>query len=80
MQLPRGERLRRAVRWISASLGGAEEPDTAPEGGGDAGAVSPARPDAALIEEACRRFDLTPVESDFLVRFYRDGAPLPSED
>jgi len=80
MELPRGERLRRAVRWISAGLGTAEAPQSADSGPGDGDARAPARPDAALIDEACRRFDLTPVESDFLVRFYRDGAALPSED
>jgi len=42
----RGERLRRALRWLS-----------------DEG-----RHDAAAIEEACRRFDLSPVEEDFLLR------------
>jgi hypothetical protein len=44
--LPRGEALRRAVRWLSE------------EG----------RHDAAAIEEAAIRFDLSPLEEDFLLR------------
>ena len=46
---PRGERLRRAVRWLSE------------EG----------RHDAAAIEEASSRFDLTPLEEDFLWSHFR---------
>ena len=42
----RGERLRRALRWLSDER----------------------RHDAAAIEEACRRFDLSPLEEDFLLR------------
>lgn len=44
---PRGEGLRRAVRWLS-----------------DEG-----RHDPAAIEEASRRFDLSPLEEEFLLRF-----------
>jgi hypothetical protein len=44
--LPPGERLRRAVRWLSEQ----------------------GRHDAAAIEEAARRFDLTPLEEAFLLR------------
>ena len=44
---PRGEGLRRAVRWLS-----------------DEG-----RHDPAAIEEASRRFDLSPLDEEFLLRF-----------
>lgn len=44
--LPRGENLRRALRWLS-----------------DEG-----RHDAAAIEEACRRFDLSLADEEFLLR------------
>lgn len=43
---PRGEGLRRALRWLS-----------------DEG-----RHDAAAIDEASRRFDLSPLEEEFLLR------------
>ena len=46
---PRGERLRRAIRWLSE-----EE-----------------RHDAAALEEAARRFDLTPLEEQFLWAHFR---------
>ena len=46
---PRGERLRRAIRWLSE------------EG----------RHDAAALEQASRRFDLTPLEQDFLWSHFR---------
>ena len=47
---PRGEGLRRAVRWLS-----------------DEG-----RHDAAAVEEASRRFDLSPLEEEFLLRIARE--------
>jgi len=46
---PRGERLRRAIRWLSE------------EG----------RHDAAALGEASRRFDLTPLEQEFLWTHFR---------
>ena len=49
--LPRGEKLRRALRWLS-----------------DEG-----RHDAAAIEKACRRFDLSPADEEFLLREARRG-------
>ena len=49
---PRGERLRRAIRWLSE-----EE-----------------RHDAAALEEAARRFDLTPLEEQFLWAHFRQPA------
>lgn len=55
---PHGERLRRAVRWLS-----------------DEG-----RHDAAAIEEAAARFDLTPLEEDFLWRHFRAPGPATGED
>lgn len=42
---PRGERLRRAIRWLSEQQ----------------------RHDAAALEAAARRFDLTPAEEEFLL-------------
>lgn len=49
---PRGERLRRAIRWLSE-----EE-----------------RHDAAALKEAARRFDLTPLEEEFLWTHFRQPA------
>lgn len=46
---PRGERLRRAIRWLSEQQ----------------------RHDAPALEEAARRFDLTPIEQEFLLRHMR---------
>lgn len=50
--LPKGESLRRALRWLS-----------------DQG-----RHDAAAIEEAARRFDLSPSDEEFLLRHCRSTA------
>jgi Mor family transcriptional regulator len=52
--LPKGESLRRALRWLS-----------------DQG-----RHDGAAIEEAARRFDLSPSDEEFLLRHCRTGTPL----
>ena len=49
---PKGEALRRALRWLS-----------------DQG-----RHDAAAIEEAARRFDLSPMDEEFLLRHCREAA------
>jgi hypothetical protein len=46
--LPRGEDLRRAVRWIAE-----QGPCT-----------------AALIEQASCRFDLSPLDEEFLLRYF----------
>lgn len=54
---PRGERLRRAIRWLSE------------EG----------RHDAAALEAAARRFDLTPAEEEFLLTHMRRRANGPDE-
>lgn len=55
--VPRGQSLRRALRWMS-----------------DEG-----RHDAAAVDEACRRFDLSPVEEEFLLaeirRLERERSP-----
>jgi hypothetical protein len=48
---PRGEALRKAVRWLSDQQ----------------------RRDAATIEEAAVRFDLSPLQEDFLLKHF--GAP-----
>lgn len=47
---PRGERLRRAIRWLSEQE----------------------RHDTAALEEAARRFDLTPMEEEFLLAHMRE--------
>lgn len=39
-------------------------------------AEQPSR-DARTIEEACRRFDLSPVDEDFLLHHFRDAAGSP---
>jgi hypothetical protein len=48
---PKGEDLRRAVKWVS------EERKYNPE-----------KEQKALIEEACVKFDLSPLDADFLLR------------
>ena len=48
---PKGEDLRRAVKWVS------EERKYDPE-----------IEQKALIEEACVKFDLSPLDADFLLR------------
>lgn len=47
--IPKGERLRKAVRWLG------EQPHK----------------DARTVEEASRRFDLTPGEEEFLLRHFK---------
>ena len=54
--LPKGEDLRRAVKWVSANL--KENPD------------QPVQP---LVQEAIFKFDLSPMDADFLIRFYSEG-------
>ena len=51
---PRGEKLRRAVRWVSERR--REHPDA---------------PLAPLLDEATRRHDLSPRESELLIDFVR---------
>jgi hypothetical protein len=51
--LPKGEDLRRAVKWVSANL--QEDPD------------QPVQP---LVQEAIFKFDLSPMDADFLIGFY----------
>ena len=48
---PKGEDLRRAVKWVS------EERKYNPE-----------KEQKALMEEACVKFDLSPLDADFLLR------------
>lgn len=38
------------------------------------------RHDAAAVEEACRRFDLSPLDEEFLLREARRVAPVPPPD
>lgn len=49
---PKGEALRRAVRWIS------EQGDHSPD----------------AVEEAARRFDLSPADEEFLLRHFANRA------
>ncbi|MGD0843590.1 MAG: hypothetical protein ABSA06_04380 [Geobacteraceae bacterium] len=51
--IPKGEDLRRAVKWVSANL--QEDPD------------QPVQP---LVQEAIFKFDLSPMDADFLIGFY----------
>jgi len=48
---PKGEDLRKAVKWVS------EERKYNPE-----------KEPKTLIEEACMKFDLSPLDADFLLR------------
>ncbi len=60
--LPKGEDLRRAVKWISANL--QEKP---------AQLLNP------LIQEAIFKFDLSPLDADFLIRFFTEGVKIEFE-
>jgi hypothetical protein len=58
MILPKGEELRRAVRWLS------EQPSW----------------DLATIEQASRRFDLSPRDQEFLIRELIHRRPASKQD
>ncbi len=60
---PKGEKLRKAVRWISQQR--VEEPK---------------RSLGALVSDASRRFDLSPVEGDFLQQLVREGGADPEAE
>jgi hypothetical protein len=51
--IPKGEDLRRAVKWVSANL--QEDAD------------QPVQP---LVQQAIFKFDLSPMDADFLIGFY----------
>ncbi|RJP59999.1 MAG: hypothetical protein C4549_01305 [Deltaproteobacteria bacterium] len=51
--LPKGEDIRRAVKWISEQL--QENPDQIVQ---------------KLVNEAVLRFNLSPKDSEFLIKFY----------
>jgi hypothetical protein len=51
--LPKGEDLRRAVKWVSANL--------------QENADQPVQP---LVQKAIFKFDLSPMDADFLIGFY----------
>jgi hypothetical protein len=55
-QLPEGEELRRAVKWVSGNL-----------------LEDPGQPVGPLVQEAIFRFDLSPLDAEFLTGFYRKG-------
>ncbi len=48
---PKGEDLRRAVKWVSEER-----------------KYNPDKDQKALIKEACVKFDLSPLDADFLLR------------
>ena len=48
---PKGEDLRRAVKWVS------EEREYNPE-----------KEVKTIVQEACMKFDLSPIDADFLLR------------
>jgi hypothetical protein len=52
---PQGERLKKAIQWISEKR--QENPDLSP---------------AKLVDEAGFRFDLSPKDSEFLLRFVKN--------
>ena len=51
--LPKGEDLRRAVKWVSGNL-----------------QDDPGKPLPPLVQEAIFKFDLSPLDADFLLRFF----------
>ena len=53
--LPRGEKLRRAVQWVS-----------------DRRREAPGAPAGPLLDEAMRRFDLSPRQGEALVELLRE--------
>lgn len=52
---PKGEKVRQAVKWISAER-----------------LEDPRRPFPALIADAALRFNLSPMDEEYLRAFYRD--------
>ena len=53
--MPEGERVRQAVKWISAET-----------------TEDPSKPLQKLVQEAARRFNLSPKEEIELAHFYRE--------
>ena len=51
--LPKGEDLRRAVKWVSGNL-----------------QEDPGQPLQPLVQNAIFKFDLSPMDADFLINFY----------
>lgn len=56
---PKGEKIRQAVKWISAEI-----------------QEDPKKPIAKHVQEACRKFNLSPLDEEFLVSFYKEGKKL----
>ncbi len=54
--LPKGEDLRRAVKWVSGNL-----------------QDDPGQPFQPLVQEAIFKFDLSPLDAEFLFRFFTEG-------
>jgi len=52
---PEGEKLRKAVRWIS-----------------DERKFGPDKKSSKLIEEACFKFNLSPVDAEYLAKFLKE--------
>jgi len=56
--LPKGEDLRKAVRWVSQTR-----------------EANPERSLATLLEEAGVKFDLSPRDENFLLKFFTSAGP-----
>ncbi|MDP3285970.1 MAG: hypothetical protein Q8M56_16185 [Desulfobacterales bacterium] len=52
---PKGDNLRKAVKWISETM-----------------KYEPGKSRAKVIQEACEKFDLTPMDSEYLANFLKD--------
>jgi len=55
---PQGEELRKAVKWIDATL-----------------QYEPSTDLSQAITDACVKFDLSPMDAEYLARFYRERTP-----
>ncbi|GAB7080608.1 hypothetical protein [Megalodesulfovibrio paquesii] len=72
--LPQSELLRRAIAHVSEAMEGSEG-----AGEGSAGAAhGPAL--RALVEDACVRFNLSPLDSEFLMGFFLKRPPAAQPD
>ena len=71
--VPQSELLRRAIAHVSEVRG---------EGQEAAPARSPKADPAlrALLEDACVRFNLSPLESEFLVKFFLEPSPGEAQE
>ena len=65
---PEGEALRRAIQWVAEQRSRNKDPEK-----------GPVKSPAALADEAAFRFDLSPRDSEFLLRFVREGGDGAAE-